>query len=613
MQCTVSGKGNVDAGWVEKSRSGESFRCGPTFDSSFKPSGAAWVRVNGDGRLGARLPHRACSPAVPGIGFDTSAARAHDHVMCRVLASVLVALATWSGAAAQELPILYLRVSVLDADRHPMPVARHALLISDNPSTAPPRRVLTSPEGTAQVRLRPGNYTVESDHPFVLDGRAYEWVRMLDIVAGRDTTLELTTANATVGTATADVLRETAAATDVPELRTATILSAWQASVFELWTPLAHAAGFLIDGRGLVATSLRAVGDAKFVEVQVSQSVKLTGAVIVADASRDVAIVRVHPSAIEGVRPVPLVCEAAVPAPGDSDRYVIDVPLFSPKDVSSSLVVSAGGAGGPVFAGDGRAVGLSSPAEPGDGRRRVDVRVVGVGIVCEALASARAKLDATPPPDPGRLPIEPARRASPGATGAAATGRAFSLTPYQLSSSDFDVTFLTPVLRAAADAKRDWTGTRADELNGRRVATDFEQWSDYVAEAPPVLFVRVTPRLVEGFWMKVARGAASTQGAQIPPIKRLRPGFSRMRLLCGGKDVTPIHPFRIQARVTETDAIEEGFYAFDPGAIGPDCGTVSITLSSLKDPDKTETRVVDPAMVRRVWEDFANARSASEK
>ena len=145
------------------------------------------------------------------------------------------------------------------------------------------------------------------------------------------------------------------------------------------------------------------------------------------------------------------------------------------------------------------------------------------------------------------------------------------------------------------------------------MATDFGHWSDYVADAPPLLFVRATPRRVEGLWMKVARGAASTQGAAIPPIKRLRPGFSRMRLLCGGKDVTPIHPFRIQSHVTETDAIEEGFYAFDPGAIGPACGTVSIVVSSVKDPNKTETRTVDPAIVRRVSDDFAGVRDASDK
>ena len=41
------------------------------------------------------------------------------------------------------------------------------LLISDNPATGAPRRVVTSLEGTVDVRLRPGNYTVESDEPLV--------------------------------------------------------------------------------------------------------------------------------------------------------------------------------------------------------------------------------------------------------------------------------------------------------------------------------------------------------------------------------------------------------------------------------------------------------------
>ena len=90
-------------------------------------------------------------------------------MMRSVPVSALVALAVWAGASAQELPVLHLKVSVADADRRPIPVARHALLISDDPVTAPPRRVVTSPDGTAQIRLRPGRYIVESDRPFVYD------------------------------------------------------------------------------------------------------------------------------------------------------------------------------------------------------------------------------------------------------------------------------------------------------------------------------------------------------------------------------------------------------------------------------------------------------------
>jgi len=86
-----------------------------------------------------------------------------------------------------------------------------------------------------------------------------------------------------------------------------------------------------------------------------------------------------------------------------------------------------------------------------------------------------------------------------------------------------------------------------------------------------------------------------------------------MRLICGGKDITPIHPFRIQTRVTETEAVEEGLYVFDPAAIGPHCGTVSIVLSSVKEPDKTETRIIAPGIVNQVWQDFAIYRSASDR
>src|SRR5207253_996133 len=106
------------------------------------------------------------------------------------------------------------------------------------------------------------------------------------------------------------------------------------------------------------------------------------------------------------------------------------------------------------------------------------------------------------------------------------------------------VAFITPVQVVAAQER-----TFANRL------MDFANWSEYVADTPPVLLIRVTPKLVENFWTTVARGAAYTQGAALPAFKHAKSSFSRMRLFCGDAEVTPIHPFTIEQRVSERDAI----------------------------------------------------------
>src|SRR6185295_14535107 len=103
------------------------------------------------------------------------------------------------AASGQELSVLHIKIVVVDAERKTTPVPRHMLLVSDNPTSAPPRQIVTALDGTADVRLRPGNYTVESDRPVAFQGKAYQWTRLVDIVAGRDAVLELTADNAEVG------------------------------------------------------------------------------------------------------------------------------------------------------------------------------------------------------------------------------------------------------------------------------------------------------------------------------------------------------------------------------------------------------------------------------
>jgi hypothetical protein len=204
-------------------------------------------------------------------------------------------------------------------------------------------------------------------------------------------------------------------------------------------------------------------------------------------------------------------------------------------------------------------------------------------------------------PDAAHLPVEPLKPFPADALAdAIEKRRAGSLNPYQLSTQDFDIALMTPVI--VAGQQKVTNGRQTNRL------ADFGAWSDYFADAPPVLAVRVTPKMAESLWATLARGAAYTQGVAVPAIKHFKPGLAQFRAYCGDTVVTPIHPFVLEQRVSETDAVREGLFVFDPDALGPQCKPLKFVLSSEKDPQKLDSRVVDPTLLERIWQDFAPFR-----
>ena len=546
-------------------------------------------------------------------------------ILALVLASV--ALRAEPQAASQDFSVLRVKVVLTNAGGTLTPVPRHVLLVSQNPASATPRQIVTGLDGTVDVRLRPGNYTVESDRPVRFEGKAYQWTQVVDIAAGRDAVLELTAGNAeTESGVSADATPARPGESDP-----AFLLTQWQDSVVALWSPTTHASGFVVDPNGLIVTNQRVVGNATAIEVQLTPALKVAAAVLIADPARDVAILRIDPKVIASVRPVPLSCGKEVrPATADgTEIFTIGIPLRSPKRMTSGslkrasaqgldadLLIGRGSAGGPVFGASGDLLGLTSPAGDDDQDDR-GTRVVGSAKVCEAVASAKQKLAGAAPPSGTHLPVEPERPFPVDALKAASAGRAGSLNPYQVSASTFEVAFITPVLTYGAHHLQEQMNRGAGGRKGSvpepamvRPLMDFSNWSDYVADYPPVLLVRITPKLVEGFWTTVGRMAAHTQGVALPPIKHFKSGFGRLRAFCGDTEVTPIHPFRIEQRLSESEAIYEGLYVFDPGALGPECGGVKLTLYSEKEPEKGETKAIDPSVIQRIWDDFAGYRAA---
>lgn len=531
-----------------------------------------------------------------------------------------------AGIGVQQVGLLKIKVTVLDAQGQVRPVPRHALLISDNPASAAPQRVVTKIDGTAEARLRAGNYTIESDQPLIFQGKSYEWRQTLDVAAGRDTALELTPANAQVE---ATSVPAAGASGDV-EVSRATILSDFQDSIVNIWSPTKIGAGFLVDPRGLIATTQRLVGSATAVEVQVTSKNRVPARVIAADPNANVALVWVEPASLPSARPVRLgvAKDGKAPIAENDQVFAIDATLDGAKNLTSGAVNRVGthtlatdlrldpeSAGAPVFNVDGDVVAMTTTGESGVDVYRVSEKSVRIEDVRTVLADAEKKMTGAAPT--GKLPIEPERPADDDALKAAANKRAGSLSPYQVSASDFDVYILTPPLIYGSQHPPERTNSRDLAREARnpelmqqslRALSDFGNWSDYVSSNQPVLYIRATPKLVENFWTTVARGAASTQGVAIPAIKHVKTGFSNMRVYCGASEVTPIHPLKIERRLEGGRDIYEGLYVFDPSALGPDCGTVKLSLFSEREPEKADTRTIDPKILEQVRADFAYLR-----
>jgi hypothetical protein len=531
----------------------------------------------------------------------------------------------------QEPATAVLRVEVVlpDAQGQRTPVPRHALLISNDPVTAAPRRITTDLEGIATARLRPGRYIVESERAIAFHGKSYEWIKPVTVAATGDTVLQLTAENAEIADAPGSggfaALDVTAADHD-PSLE----LGKWRDSVFALWTPTSLASGSLIDAGGLLLTNARVVGPATSVEIQLTAKTKVAGTVLVADHERNVAVIWIDPSNVQGVKPVPLTCDQNAPsAAKEQEIFIISVPMHRPKQLTSGEVsrvdpltvdvdLARRSAGGPAFSETGELIGIAWVSEEDDKIGPGETRVVRRDRVCEVVAAARTKMAGATPPSGAQLPLEPERPFPVDALKQAAERRAGSLNPYQTTTDGFDVAFITPVLTYGAQYHADRIRRRTTSADTRtadpapmqlRPIMDFANWSEYVWEFPPVLLIRATPKLSEGFWTKVGRMAASTQGMALPPFKRYKSGFARMNVFCGDKEVTPIHPFRLERRVSDKDSIFEGLYVVDPGALGPHCGSVKVVLYSEKDPSRADTRVVDPKILQQIWDDFAPYRS----
>ena len=530
---------------------------------------------------------------------------------------------SWSQTESAKLKV---RAVLVDKDLNQKPVPKLGFVVA--PFEGPVGATVTGKtgfDGSGELQLAPGKYHLSTPEPIEFQDKKYSW-EVHVTVSAPETTVELSNDNAKVTGVAAP-----APGRKVDELTT--LFQKYQNAVVTVWSEIGSGTGFCVDKAGLIITNQHVVGPSDLISVQFDPKRKVLATVLAFDPDKDVAVLWVNPSAFPEMITAPIAkSETGKESVIEGERvFTIGSPLSQRKILTSGMAskvearaiisdinINHGNSGGPLFNSVGEVVGITTFRESGPG-------VAGIVRIEEALPileQARKKMGDGTPPSARYLPVEPTDTFPLDSLKETISAEKFNRHPYLFSEASFDVAMVTPVLKyrmeeavQLAAAKEKGKRTKKHEAaiqNTFEPLRDLRGWAEYAGEYKPVLLIQAEPQLRETFMSALGRGLAASGGGYGGPARmKYKTDFYRMRLLCGGKEVEPIHPGKAatvvnahNAFVSVTDATYVGIYTYPADALQPSCGEVALELYSEKDPNKASRKVLDSKAVERIWADF---------
>ncbi|HXH65819.1 MAG TPA: S1C family serine protease [Candidatus Limnocylindrales bacterium] len=501
----------------------------------------------------------------------------------------------------QSAPVtVKIRVLIVDKDLNQKPVPFY--IVSFKNAANAPAALKTDLDGKAEKQLPPGRYTVSTPKPVELGGKRYSWNLEIQIT-GAEQHVDLTNDNART-----EDLPSTSAASENRSSpggaggELTALFDKLKNSVVAIHSESGKGSGFLVDSTGLVVTNNHVVHSSPYLAVQFDDKRKVPARLVAANADKDLAVIRFDPAAFpEGVVAPLLSNEASSHLAVGQRVFTIGNPLGREKalttgvvskiekdSINSDININPGNSGGPLFTLDGQVAGITTSV------LRNLASIVPVEVVRPLVEQARKDTAKDVPPAPVLLPVEPTDYFPADALRDLLKQERLDTKPYFFEDGEFQVGFFTPPLnyylrheQEMAAARKAAKRSGGDASTAKPPSSALEDAVDY----RPVLLVRVRPKF--GAFFKV----------------RFKNGFVRMRLLCGGKELTPILPGRSEfdlydQRERKVDTTFQGMYEYQADAVTPACGNVVLEIYSEKDPNTPETKPVDAGTVQRVWNDF---------
>jgi S1-C subfamily serine protease len=489
---------------------------------------------------------------------------------------------------------------VIDRDLNVKPIPKFVFsleLVGDQLSNAEVQKLTTGLDGSVEIQLSPARYRIVSARPLDFEGKHFTWDLQFNLgLSG--TNLELSNDNAKItegGPSPVDDL--------------ASVFKKYRDTVVTVWAEVGagHGTGFIADPAGLVITNQHVVTTSEYIAVQFDQDRTLPATVLASDPTKDVAVLWVNFSKIPEAQAVPLINKGDVPAEEGEKVFTIGSPLHQSKVMTTGIVskiephaiisdvnINHGNSGGPLFNSRGRVVGITTF---GDFTRSGGPGISGIVRIEEALPlleQAKAKMGSGLRPSAEFLPNLPSDTFPIDAIKASANVEKFKVDPYIFGVGDYDVAFVTPILKYRQLAGAVKAGKEKERRNRKHANAvqgtfqpldDLKGWGEYVGEYEPVLLIQASPRLKETFWSAFSRGMAASGGAYYTGSAKMRfkTDFYKMKLFCGTQEVRPLFPGKVQRVIDErnafvniTDATFDGLYKYPADAVSSKCGTVTL-------------------------------------
>ena len=379
----------------------------------------------------------------------------------------------------------------------------------------------------------------------------------------------------------------------------AEIFKRLQSSVVTVWSEFGHGTGFIIDEAGLILTTQHVVGPSVYIAVQFDATHKIPATLVAASAEKNIAVLWANLVGLPGatVAPVFGTTSAAMSAVEGAGVLSIGSPINQRKVMTIGTVrkveartiitdinLNRENSGGPLINTAGEVIGITTFPDA-DNVARVIPSVIRIEEAAPLIADAHALISQLPNPPALLMPVDPTDSFPIEAVKETLVSDKFDSKPYSVGMGDFEMLMITPTLKyrmqTYAIREADKTKSRENRWGSAQTFKPFERyrgWMDYFSEYKAVLHIQVTPQSKTDFY--------------------------GMRVLCGEREIQPIHPGKI-AHVTNSHATYEGLYSYAADAISPACGQVRIEVYAEKNQEKPTVKVLDNKLVERIAEDLA--------